>query len=621
MDRLKRKRNSVAGVVTAVVAALVATLCAVPLFASSNTGHSLVAAESSAAVGTIAAREEVIYATLSADGEVEAVYAVTALEVSQPGSIVDYGKFSAVKNLSTTTVLTHSDEQVSIHAHAGRFYYRGDISDLRLPWDISIQYYVAGQRVSPTELAGRDGAVTIEISTAPGSAAGTEYYNNYVLQISLTLDTRHFSNILAPGGTVANAGRNKVVTYTIMPGNAGHTSVSADATAFVLAPIEIAALPLSMKIDAPDTSALTDEFAALTDGVASLHQGMGRLSGAVSQLRQGAAMLSTGSGQFEKGLQQLDAISPELVAGSTQIMHALATMAEALNGNPGALDFGNLAQLPPALAQMGQGLGEASAGLKELKQAFELSYQSLDAAIATIPADEISQAQISSLYASNPQSTALLDSLVGYYTAGRVVKGTYQSVQPGLAAIGLSFAPLISSIDTIAGSLAAMSAQIGGSMQSDNSAPMLEELLQGVSTLAEQYEGFHAGLSFYTQGLAGLKDAYLPLNEGLAGLAQGSKDLEGGARQIHVATGELSDGVKEIPDRMHREIEQLVKQFDKSDFVPGSFLSPRNELTTAVQFVLRTQAIEKTASPVEPEPQPTPLTFWDRLISLFRPQS
>jgi X-X-X-Leu-X-X-Gly heptad repeat protein len=619
IQRLNQRRSKSVGIAITLVVTLVATLWAVPLLASSNANPAPVVPVSSGTAGTVTSREEVVYATLSPTGQVQAAFAVTALEVSSPGTIVDYGNFSSAINLTTTEPLTYDDGTVSVQAPTGRFFYQGAMTDLRLPWDIAIHYYLAGERVLPAELAGKDGAVRIEITTTPGTAAGQEYFDNYVLQISLTLDTRHFSNISAAGSTMANAGRNKIVTFTVMPGNTGHATINAETTSFTLSPIEIAALPLSIKIDNPDTSALTDELTPLTEGVAALHQGMGRLKDGVAELSQGAAGLSTGADQFGQGLGQLDASSPELMAGSEQIRQALNAVAAALEGQSGEFSLGSMLQLTPALAQLSAGLNDISAALEELDQAFTLAYAALEQSISGIPTDEISQAQLGALYAANPERAALLDSLVQYYTAARVVQGTFQAVQPAFAATGMSLGPIAASIDTISATLADMSAALGMAMQDDASAAMLPQLIQGISALAQQYQGFHAGLAQYTQGLTQLTHAFAPLSAGVSGLAQGSTELQSGANQMHSATRQLRDGLKDIPGRITEEIEQMIQSFDKSDFVPGSFLSSRNEKTTAVQFVMRTQGIAMVAPEQEAEPAPSPLTLWERLASLFRP--
>ena len=617
----QRNRSRTKGALALLCMVMLVAVIMAPRLAGSDTGTPGSAAPTvPEASATVTAREEVIYATLTPGGQVQAAFAVTALEVSQPGTLVDYGPFSSALNLTSTAPLTLSDDTVTVEAPAGRFFYQGNMVNPKLPWDIAIRYFVAGNPTLPAELAGSVGPVRIEITTAPGAAEGRAYYENYVLQISLTLDTRYFTNITAEGGTVANAGRNKMVTFTVMPESEGMVSLSADTTDFALPPIEIAALPLSLQIDMPDTSSLTDELQPLTTGVTELHRGMGKLRDGVKELRQGASSLAAGADQFGQGLDQLDTNSGGLVAGSDQIRQALNAMAAALEGQTGEFSLGSMLQLAPALDQLSAGLNDVSAALDELDQAFTLAYTALEQSISGIPTDEISQAQLGALYAANPERAALLDSLVQYYTAARVVQGTFQAVQPAFAATGMSLGPISASIDTISATLADMSAALGFAMQNEPGTAMLQQLIQGISALSQQYDGFHQGLNQYTLGLTQLNEAYAPLSAGLGGLSQGTSELEKGANQIHTATRELRDGVSEIPDRIAAEVEGLIQRFDKSDFVPASFLSPRNENTAAVQFVMRTQAIERAAQDPEPEASANTLTFWERVTSLFRPE-
>ena len=44
------------------------------------------------------------------------------------------------------------------------------------------------------------------------------FYENYMLQISITLDMDKSSDIQAPDAVLANAGKNKVAAYTVLPG-------------------------------------------------------------------------------------------------------------------------------------------------------------------------------------------------------------------------------------------------------------------------------------------------------------------------------------------------------------------------------------------------------------------
>ncbi len=56
------------------------------------------------------------------------------------------------------------------------------------------------------------------------------FYENYMLQISLTLDSATCTNLEAPNATLANAGQNQQVTFTVLPGADADLTVSCDTT-------------------------------------------------------------------------------------------------------------------------------------------------------------------------------------------------------------------------------------------------------------------------------------------------------------------------------------------------------------------------------------------------------
>ena len=46
------------------------------------------------------------------------------------------------------------------------FYYQGNIEqDIAIPWDISIEYFLEGNKIEADDLVGQDGFVEIESST------------------------------------------------------------------------------------------------------------------------------------------------------------------------------------------------------------------------------------------------------------------------------------------------------------------------------------------------------------------------------------------------------------------------------------------------------------------------
>lgn len=124
-------------------------------------------AEDSSPTGTIYSKDEVIYANLDEVGTVNELYVVNALEVGREGSIIDYGNYDKLTNLTTLSEMTQLDqEQVEINdAPEGMFYYQGNLStNTNLPWNFDISYVLDGNEVSPEELAGNDGSFELHIN-------------------------------------------------------------------------------------------------------------------------------------------------------------------------------------------------------------------------------------------------------------------------------------------------------------------------------------------------------------------------------------------------------------------------------------------------------------------------
>ena len=66
--------------------------------------------------GELLSKDEVVYATLNANGELNEIYVVNTLDVTKAGTIIDYGTYSSLKNLTDLSELEQGDQQVQIEA-------------------------------------------------------------------------------------------------------------------------------------------------------------------------------------------------------------------------------------------------------------------------------------------------------------------------------------------------------------------------------------------------------------------------------------------------------------------------------------------------------------------------
>src|SRR5690625_1563285 len=140
--------------------------------------------------GKYATKDEAIYGKLGANGALQDMYVVNTFHDTKPGSITDYGDYTDVRNLSNLSDIKLTDDgKVRFQAEKGDndFYYQGGVDNQPLPWDIDITYKLDGKEVDPDDLAGKNGSLELQIKTSGNDDADPAFFENYMMQISLTL--------------------------------------------------------------------------------------------------------------------------------------------------------------------------------------------------------------------------------------------------------------------------------------------------------------------------------------------------------------------------------------------------------------------------------------------------
>ena len=292
--------------------------------------------------------EEVIYARFDASGDPQDAYAVVALTLTEEGTYTHYGRYTAVSNLTDTSPIEYTSGVVTLTAPAGRYYYQGTLRRAKMPWDVEITYTLNGQEISPDELGGRSGELEVSIHTTANSGFDAYFTENYMLQISVTLDAARCENITTRNGTVASAGSDKTITFVVLPDTEGDVSFSADVSNFEMSGFTIAAVPYSIE-SMMDMSQL--------DTVTS---GISQLTGAISQLTSGAASINEGAGTLNENSAALTDASDQIESALRQISDGLQdfNIEDSLSG----LD--QLAELPGYLTQLASGLDTLSGAVR-----------------------------------------------------------------------------------------------------------------------------------------------------------------------------------------------------------------------------------------------------------------
>lgn len=599
---------------------LAAAIVAVPFAANAATsGAETSQSAAPTADAAVAAKNESVYAILSASGEVDTVHVVNHFELDAPGAIRDSGTYTDVINLTTTDALNYAAGIITAQADGDSFYYQGNMSGATLPWTFDISYTLDGSAVTAEALAGGEGALEISMKSAQTTGHPSEFYDNYMLQITITLSSDKCTGISAPGSTVAVAGKNKVITYTVMPGSDADIKVTANVRDFEMSGITVAAMPYSMDIETPDTGEMVDGVQTLADAITDLNSGVTELKDGVADMKSGAASLSSGSAEIGNGLAQLSANSDGLVAASAEINTALNTIAASMaGGGADGADLSALAEVPAALTSLSGALKEVAGGMGELRTGFTAAYGALDSAMDAIPGGQITQEQIAALYAAAGQGQqATVEKLVAAYTAALTAKGTYDQVKTAFDAVGSTLDTLSAAVTQVASGLDEMAAQLGAALSGSDMMQQLAQLQAGLSELSAGYAQFHSGLTAYTDGVNGLSSGYGSYSRGVGEFASGVGELYSGIAELSDGTGQLDEEVSSMPGTMQTEIDDMMGQYTGNDFTPVSFTSADNENIGIVQFVIRCEGVEKAEAETAADVEEAEETFWDRVKALF----
>lgn len=303
-------------------------------------------------------KEEVVYGTLNLDGSVNNLYVVN---IFNGGSITDYGNYSAISNMTTSDKLNQNGDQITIDTDADKLYYQGTLKSSELPWDIAIKYYLDGNEISGRDIAGKSGQVKITMSIKENTNISRTFFENYALQIALSLDNKLFSNIATENATVAEAGGKKQLAYTVLPGNGMDISVTADVQDFQMDAISLNGIKLSLGISM-DNNEFTGQMDELAEAIAGLDSGAGELLDGLKELSRGMQKYTDGMKAFKDGLGQFSLGADQLNNGATELKNGLAE----LTGQNDAIKDGALAIQQAAFDSVNTELSEMGLGLPTL---------------------------------------------------------------------------------------------------------------------------------------------------------------------------------------------------------------------------------------------------------------
>jgi hypothetical protein len=287
---------------------------------------------------------ELVVSTLGEDGTITGMQVLNHIRVFGEGaySIEDSSRFklSSIRNLYSSDKINLSDGKINMNITAEGFsdlYYlaqldQEEIAKVDLPVSVNLEYYLDGQKVQPSQMAGKSGQVkiVIEVENLTGEPQMLEFkdsdgetvtqemmvYTPYAVSISgVDLDNSKFANIKAPGvagespeGVLANVQGITSVSWTVplippaYPAKQ-YVVLEADGKNIEMPSFNIGVMPILPTTSSIDN--LTSSLTQLYDGFNQIQQGIGA-SNQDATLLYGLAAVKNGLHQVVDGLATVE---------------------------------------------------------------------------------------------------------------------------------------------------------------------------------------------------------------------------------------------------------------------------------------------------------------------------
>lgn len=311
-------------------------------------------------------KDETVYVLTGNAGSVNKIIVSDWLKNKDgDASLVDASDLLDIQNVKGDETYTLDGTVLTWDAKGNDIYYRGT-TDKALPVTLSVRFLLDGEEISPEELAGKSGRVTVRFDYENTQYEEREIngetqkvYVPFVAITGIVLDNEHFRNVEVTGGKLVNDGERTAIVGLAFPGmeetlglEDGKVSIpsylefTADATDFQMAQTltlvtnqVFEALEdgeLTSTDDLSDAiNKLTDGLTQLTDGSGALYDGLNTLLDKTGELKDGVQQLLDGTVTLKDGTASLLDGAGQLSDGATTLTTGLSTLVannDTLNG-------------------------------------------------------------------------------------------------------------------------------------------------------------------------------------------------------------------------------------------------------------------------------------------------
>lgn len=512
-------------------------------------------------------KDETVYVIAGADGSVQKIIVSDWIKNTLgSNTISDKSELTDIENVKGDESYTLGNDNARIWDAQGKdIYYRGNI-EKELPVGLSVTYKLDGKTVSPTELAGKSGKVTIRFDYSNRQYEYVEIdgqkekiYVPFAMLTGILLDNDVFTNVEVTNGKLINDGSRTAVIGIAFPGLQDNLSIPLEKME-IPDYVEITADAKNFALDMTITLAANELF---NETDADYLNSIGDLSGSLGEMTYAMEQLMDGSSQLYNGLSTLLEKSEELVEG----IDKLTTGAEALKTGAGDLDAG-ASRLQTGAAQLSEGLNTLVSNNDTLNggagQVFETLLSTASAQLAAAGLDI-------------PALT--IDNYADMLT--RVIASLDETSEGAKSVISLK-----ASLDSYNAFYLGLQSYTAG----------VSQAAAGAGELKNGTDDLKSGTSKLSAGAAELYSGILTLKNGAPALVDGITQLRDGAMQLSDGMKEFNEeGVQKLVDAVGGNLVGLTTRLQASIDVSKnyrSFAGVHDDMDGQVKFIYRTNSIE-----------------------------
>lgn len=260
--------------------------------------------------------DEAYYATLDYYGNLQSGSVVKSYCTNGAASLVDYGTYDDVVNLTDGLEPVQADNTVEFDfadSSPNRFYFEGKTEEpfAKLPWTLSVSYRLNGVQVSAEDLAGQTGLVEINIDAVPNAGASEYAQNNFVLEAASLFNADDIVSLEAPGAQIQLIGNLRMVLFMALPGQEEHFTIRVGANDFAFD-----GLTFMME---PATLMQLDQLSTLRDAKDDIENSYQDINTSLDAILNALDGMSGSLNATADGLDQLDAARAQIAAGKGSV--------------------------------------------------------------------------------------------------------------------------------------------------------------------------------------------------------------------------------------------------------------------------------------------------------------